>query len=73
MRDHDDTIRQLRAAMLCAGETMHVPTDTMRAMLDDYADARDARKRLSGYQERLSAALGVTSWAIDPNDEEFGP
>lgn len=73
MPDYDAVIRQLRAAMLSAGETIHLPTALLRAVLDDYADARDARTRLTGYQERLSSALGVTSWAVDPNDEEFGP
>jgi hypothetical protein len=73
MPDYDAVIRQLRAAMLSAGETIYLPTALLRAVLDDYADARDARTRLTGYQERLSAALGVTSWAVDPNDEEFGP
>jgi hypothetical protein len=73
MPDYDVVIRQLRAALLPAGETINLPTSLLRAVLDDYADAREARARLTGYQERLSAALGVTSWAVDPNDEEFGP
>jgi hypothetical protein len=73
MYDLDALIRQLRAAMLSAGESVNVPTELLRALVDDYADARDARSRLTGYQERLSAALGVASWAVDQNDEEFGP
>jgi len=73
MYDLDALIRQLRAAMLSAGESVNVPTELLHALVDDYADARDARNRLTGYQERLSTALGVTSWAVDPNDEEFGP
>jgi hypothetical protein len=69
----DALIRELRAALLSAGDTVNLPTSVLRSLVDDYADARDARQRLHGYQERLSSALGVTSWTLDPNDDEFGP
>lgn len=58
-------VRALEAACLDAGDTVNVPTEVMRALLDDYADAADARHRLRGYQARIEAALApmVTAWA----------
>lgn len=65
-------VRALEAACLDAGDTVHVPTYVLRALLVDYQDAADARHRLQGYQLRLEAALApmVTAWAAQAEDGE---
>jgi hypothetical protein len=64
-------VRALEAACLDAGDTVYVPTTLLRALLDDYQDAADARHRLQGYQARIEAALApmVTAWAQQADDD----
>jgi len=62
MPDVTPIVRALTLACT-QGEAVTVPTSLLRALLEDYRDAADARARLHGYQQRLSEMVSTaTAW-----------